>query len=162
MDELSDNIAMEPMYEGKLSFEELGGRPVLEKVAKKFYDYIYEHPWIGKYFQEVEQEIIESQQVDFMSAALGGPRVYLGKLPVPGHKHMMLSDEIFDLRESLLVKAMDEVGVCVELRERWLKIDEAFRKKLVKKDISECEKRFKTDEILDFPNPEARSYKKVA
>jgi len=153
---------MEPMFEGKKSFEELGGRPVLEKVAKKFYDAIYEHAWIGKYFQEVDQEIIESQQVDFMSAALGGPRVYLGKLPVPGHKHMMLTDELFDLRESLLVKAMDEVGVCDELRERWLKIDEAFRKKLVKRDISECEKRFKTDEILDFPNPDASSYKKAA
>ncbi len=150
---------MEPMFEGKLSFEELGGRPALEKVAKKFYDLVYEHPWIGQYFKEINQEIIESQQVDFMSAALGGPRVYLGKLPVPGHKHMMLTDELFDLRESLLVQAMDDVGIHPELRERWLRIDEAFRKKLVKRDISECEKRFKTDEILDFPNPNASSNK---
>ena len=149
------------MFENKLSFEELGGRAVLEKVAKKFYDLIYEHAWIGQYFKDVEQEIIESQQVDFMSAALGGPRVYLGKLPVPAHKHMLLTDELFDLRENLLIKAMDEVGVCDELRERWLKVDEAFRKKLVKNDISECEKRFKTDQILDFPNPE-NAYKKSA
>ncbi|MCO4793741.1 MAG: group 1 truncated hemoglobin [Bacteriovoracaceae bacterium] len=144
---------MEPMGIGKLSFEELGGRPVLEKVAKVFYDKVYEHPWIGQFFKEVDQEVIESQQVDFMSAALGGPRVYLGKLPVPAHKHMLLNDEIFDLRESLLKQAMDEVSVLPELRERRLTIDEAFRKKLVKKDISECEKRYKTDEFMDFPNP---------
>ncbi|TNF00183.1 MAG: group 1 truncated hemoglobin [Deltaproteobacteria bacterium] len=144
---------MEPMYEGKLSFEELGGRDALERVAKKFYDLIYEHPWIGLFFKDIDQKVIESQQVDFMSAALGGPRVYLGKLPVPGHKHMMLTDELFDLREELLVQAMNEVGIKDELRERWLRIDEAFRKKLVKRDISECEKRFNTDEILDFPNP---------
>ena len=153
---------MEPMYDGKLSFDELGGRSVLEKVAKKFYDYIYEHPWIGQYFQEVEQDIIESQQVDFMSAALGGPRVYLGKLPVPGHKHMLLTDELFDLRESLLSRAMDEVGVCDELRERWFKIDQAFRKRLVKTDLSQCEKRFKTDEILDFPDPAVNPSNKAA
>ena len=61
-------------------------------------------------------------------------------------------DELFDLRESLLSRAMDEVGVCDELRERWFKIDHAFRKRLVKTDLSQCEKRFKTDEIFDFPD----------
>lgn len=145
--------------EKKSTLEELGGRPILEKVSKAFYDKVYEHPWIGQYFKEVSQEVIESQQVDFMTASLGGPKVYLGKLPVPAHKHMMITDELFLLRKDLLNQAMDEVGVPNELRERWNAIDEAFRTKIVKSSISECEKRFNTDEIMFFENP---NHKKAA
>lgn len=135
------------------SFEELGGRPMLEKVSKAFYDKVYEHPWIGLYFKDIKQEVIEVQQVDFMSAALGGPKVYLGKLPVAAHKHMLIKDDIFDLREQLLAEALDECGACQDLKDRWQKIDEAFRAKLVKKSFDDCEKRFKTDEFLYYPNP---------
>jgi len=138
---------------GKLSFEQLGGRDILEKVSKIFYDKIYEHPWIGLYFQDVPQDVIESQQVDFMTSALGGPKVYLGKLPVAAHKHMLLDNDIFDLREQLLNEALKEANACEELILRWNKIDEAFRAKIVKSSFSECEKRFKSDEILNFPNP---------
>lgn len=141
----------------KSTFEELGGRAILEKVSKAFYDKVYEHPWIGQYFKEVKQEVIEEQQVDFMTASLGGPRVYLGKLPVPAHKHMMISEELFYVRKDLLNQAMDEVGVSEELRERWNAIDEAFKNKIVKNDISECEKRFNTDEIMFFENPNKKA-----
>lgn len=136
----------------KLSFEELGGRIILEKVSKIFYDKIYKHPWIGLYFKDVPQNVIESQQVDFMSAALGGPKVYLGKLPIAAHKHMLLKDDIFDLREELLNQALTESNASAELIMRWHKIDEAFRSKIVKKDLSECEKRYKSDQILNYPN----------
>lgn len=102
----------------KKSFEELGGRKILEKVAKLFYDKVYDAEWIGKYFQSVKQEIIEEQQVDFMSMALGGPKVYLGKLPVPAHKHMMITNELFDLREKLLDEALIEANACDELKIR--------------------------------------------
>jgi hemoglobin len=142
------------------TFEELGGRPILEKVAKIFYDKVYEDNWIGEYFKDVDQKVIEEQQVDFMSMALGGPKVYLGKLPVPAHKHMMISDELFVLREKLLDQAFVEAKACQELINRWRKIDQAFKAKIVKKSLAECEKRFKTDEIMDFPKPS--SYKKSA
>lgn len=134
-------------------FEQIGGRPMLEKVAKIFYDKIYDHPWIGKFFLNIDQAVIEEQQVDFMSMALGGPRVYLGKLPIPAHKHMLISHELFDLRSKLLNEALTEAGASTELIQRWNKIDEAFRGKLVKENRNQCEKRYKTDTILDFKKP---------
>ena len=142
------------------SFEDLGGRAMLEKVAKIFYDKVYEDAWIGQYFKDVDQEVIEEQQVDFMSMALGGPKVYLGKLPVPAHKHMMINDEIFVLREQLLDEAFIEAKACQELIVRWRKIDEAFKAKIVKTSIKDCEKRFNTDVFMDFPKP--FNYKKTA
>ncbi|EQC44713.1 group 1 truncated hemoglobin [Bacteriovorax sp. Seq25_V] len=131
-------------------FEKLGGRGMLIKISKIFYDKIYEHPWIGLYFKDISQDVIESQQVDFMTGALGGDQIYLGKLPIPAHKHMFITNELFDLRQSLLSEALSEAGASEELKTKWLKIDEAFKSRLVKKDISECEKRFNTDEILAF------------
>jgi truncated hemoglobin YjbI len=134
-------------------FEALGGKEMLKKVSKIFYDKIYEHEWIGQFFKEVDQEIIENQQVDFMTSALGGPKVYCGRLPIPTHKNMYITPELFDLRQSLLKDSLIEAKASEELIEKWLKIDEAFKSGLVKNNMGECEKRFFTDEILVFPNP---------
>jgi truncated hemoglobin YjbI len=38
------------------------------------------------FFQHIEQEKIEAQQVVFLSQSLGGPKVYQGRLPQPSHK----------------------------------------------------------------------------
>lgn len=136
----------------------IGGKPTLERVHKIFYDFIYQHPWIGQYFQCIPQDTIEAQQTDFMMAAMGGPQVFQGKLPIPAHKHMNITDELFDLRQSLLKQALDEVVVSSELATKWLKIDAAFRMGIVKESLADCEKRYATDNILNFPNP----IKKVA
>lgn len=135
----------------KSSLEEMGGRELLEKAMKVFYDRVYEHPWLGPYFQQIEQEVIEKQQVDFMIGALGGPKsLYSGRLPIEVHKNMFITEELFILREQLLLEALKEVKASEELIERWLKIDEAFKAGIVKKTIGDCEKTFATEEIIAF------------
>ena len=115
-------------------FEMIGGRPTLDKVHKIFYDKIYAHPWIGRFFEGIQQDIIEVQQSDFMSQIMGGPSNYCGKLPVPAHRHMMITEELFDVRTQLLKDAMNEAGVSAENQMLWMKIDQAFKKGIVKKD----------------------------
>ena len=68
-----------------------------------------------------------------MTSALGGGNVYLGKLPVPAHKHMYITEELFDLRQQYLEEALNESNATQALKDKWNKIDEAFRNKLVKK-----------------------------
>ena len=34
--------------------DEVGGKPVLEKVHKHFYDELYKHPWLKNYFLHIE------------------------------------------------------------------------------------------------------------
>lgn len=135
--------------ERKTPFEEIGGRATIAKVTKVFYDKVYKHPWIGRYFEKIPQEHIENQQTDFMSGSLRGPKVYLGRMPADAHIHMVISDELFDLRNQLLKEAMIEVGVPQHIQEIWLRIDEAFRQVIVK-DQSKAKKRYFTDEIIDF------------
>ena len=52
--------------------QEVGGKPVLEKVHKHFYDELNKHPWLKNFFLHIDQKIIENQQTDFMNANMGG------------------------------------------------------------------------------------------
>lgn len=131
--------------------EDLGGRPLLEKIMKEFYNKIYDHPWIGLYFKHVEQEVIEKQQVDFMIGALGGDKsLYSGRLPVQAHKNMFVTQELFEIRESILLDCLKKENAPEELIERWMKIDNAFKSSIVKKKVEDCEKTFATEEIIAF------------
>ena len=50
---------------------EVGGRPMLEKVHKHFYDELYKHPWLKNFFLHIDQKVIEDQQTDFMVSNMG-------------------------------------------------------------------------------------------
>ena len=141
----------------KSLFDRIGGRPTLEKVHKIFYDKIYAHPWIGQYFKEIQQDIIEIQQTDFMSQAMGGPAIYCGKLPIAAHKHMFINLELFELRSQLLQDSIREVGLKKEEEEAWMKIDQAFKKGIIKNSLSDCQLRFNSDEIVNFSNPDKKA-----
>ena len=134
-------------------FDEVGGLEVIKKVHKIFYDKIYAHQWIGKFFQGIDQNVIESQQTDFMGQNFGGPVYYLGKLPVAAHKHMLINEKLFELRSFLLEESLCEAKVDPEHIKKWLKIDSAFKNGIVKNSINDCQKRFFTDELQVFLDP---------
>jgi len=142
---MSDNIKI---------YDKVGGRPTLEKVHKIFYDKVYEHPWMKKFFEGIDQKHIEDQQSDFLSKALGGPNIYSGALPVAAHKHMMVTEELFELRHQMLKESLIEVGVDEESMKYWLNIDKSFKDAIVKKSTGDLQKRFFTDEFVIHPNPE--------
>jgi hemoglobin len=134
-------------------YDQLGGRPTLEHVHKIFYDKLYEHPWLGKFFVDIARDVIEGQQTDFMAQTMGGPSMYCGKFPIPAHKHMFITEEMFDVRHALLADSLREAGVPDGPAASWLAVDAAFKGRLVKKSVSECEGRFKTDSIMVIPRP---------
>jgi truncated hemoglobin YjbI len=113
-------------------FDAVGGLPALQKVHKIFYDKVYAHPWIGQFFIGHSQEAIENRQTSFMAEKMGGPVEYLGKDIEIAHEAMYITEELFELRKQLLDESLQEAGLGKELRERWLKIDSAFMKKIVK------------------------------
>ncbi len=136
----------------------MGGREGVLKTMKIFYDKVYKDPWIGQYFTHISQEHIENQQTDFMNGALGGDKIYSGRLPIPAHEHMYVTDELFDLRNKLLLEALKEVDAHADVIEGWMKIDNAFKNGIVKSSLSDCKKRFTTDNILNFPNPNKKGF----
>lgn len=134
-------------------YERLGGRPVLEKVHKFFYDKAYADPWLGDFFAEIEQKFIESQQTDFMTGALGGPKIFCGRPTVTAHQHIYITKELFDLRQALLREAIEEAGVSPELIVEWLGIDSAFERIIVKESEGDCAPRYRSQKVVVIPKP---------
>ena len=117
-------------------FDEIGGLPTLQDVHKRFYDKVYAHPWLKHFFAGHNQQAIEQRQTSFMAEKMGGPTRYLGKHPRMAHRQMYVTHELFDIRHALLRESLEEAGVSSDLIMRWLKLDEAFRRVIVKDSIA--------------------------
>jgi truncated hemoglobin YjbI len=123
------------------------------KTTHEFYELVYRDSWLRDVFRVVDQAFITSQQTDFMLGLLGGPKRFSGRNAKDAHPHIFVDEEMWQYREDLLLKAMEKTGLPQDLRERWLRIDEAFKRSIVMNDPSECKGRFATDELIIVPNP---------
>jgi len=135
-------------------FEKMGGRKSLITINKIFYDKVYKHPWLKLFFENIPQQHIEDQQVDFMQKVLGGENRYWGKAPPAAHVHIFINEEIFEVRKILLEEAFSEAKANPILMDKWRIIDNSFKRVLLKESPSHCKGRFNTDPILAFKNPE--------
>ncbi len=122
------------------------------KVNKAFYDRVYKDAWLSLVFKDVGQDHIVMQQTDFMVTAFGGPKIYSGRSPFNAHPHIFVNEEMWQQREKFLKEAFVETGLAEDLREKWLKIDEAFKNAILKNSFSDCKKRFTMDEIVYHPH----------
>lgn len=134
-------------------FESMGGREAVMEVTKSFYDKVYADPWLSQFFSGIPRDHIESQQNDFMQAALGGHNQYGGKTPPSAHKHINITEAVFDARQQHLIQAFKDSQTSQEMIEAWLKIEETFKRKVVKASIDDCEIRYSTEGIRDFSKP---------
>lgn len=100
---------------------------------------------------------IENQQTDFIVAAFGGPKNSSGRNPKDAHPHIFIQEDMWGLREKYLAEAFDELKVSEEIQTKWLKIDHALKSTILKSSISECFGRFKTEPIINIPNPHKKS-----
>ncbi len=136
-------------------FDEVGGLATLERVHKIFYDKVYVHPWMGQFFEGHDQTAIEGRQTSFMMEKMGGPKEYMGKPLAMSHRQMYITEELFQVRKALLTDSLREFGLSEELIPRWLKIDSAFKKHIVKDSIEDFYKttfKFEQREIIPKPN----------
>lgn len=113
-------------------FDAVGGLPTLQRVHRIFYDKVYAHPWLGQFFVGHSQEAIENRQTSFMAEKMGGAIEYMGKDLTLAHEAMYITEELFLVRRALLEESLKEFGLDEALCERWLRIDSAFMKKIVK------------------------------
>ncbi|MCK5041118.1 MAG: group 1 truncated hemoglobin [Sphingomonadales bacterium] len=135
-------------------FDELGGRPCLERVHRIFYDKLLAHPWLKGFFINNTQWHLEVQQTEFMQRLFGGPNIYKGRMPKYAHQHMFITEEIYMLRHKILEQSLVEAGVEEELRERWLRYDIGLKLALVKSDQSECIGRYNDEPVVVIEKPE--------
>jgi hemoglobin len=118
--------------------ERIGGREVLERVHRRFYRELFDDDWLGKFFWGKDLETLVMKQTDFMSACLGGPDRYRGETPAIAHMHMFITDEILDLRQAILRRAIEAEGLAPEVVEGWLRADNVFRPAVLKRSVDDC------------------------
>jgi len=118
-------------------FEAVGGLPVMERVHKRFYDKVYAHPWLGKFFEGHDQAAIELRQTQFMAEKMGAKSIYPGRELPLAHRSMYITEELLKLRQGLLRESLEEEGVTEKLLVRWLKIDKAFWGKISNESLDE-------------------------
>lgn len=126
----------------------------ITNITTEFYELVYNDPWFSKIFRNIKQEVITSQQIDFMVQSFGGPKRFGGRVPKDAHPQIWIDDNIWNYREELLKKSFQKTNAPIELQEKWLRIDEAFKAGIVNKGgPEECEGRYRTDEIIYEPMP---------
>jgi len=118
--------------------EAIGGPDVVTRIHRRFYDVIFEDPWLGQFFSGRSKNQLIEKQTHFMVGAFGGPNAYMGDTPAFVHMHMYITDEMADQREEILKKAILDEGLDETIAKRWLEVDNAFREGIVKKSVDEC------------------------
>ncbi len=131
---------------------------LINLATAEFYELVYKDFWFKEIFKVIDQKVITSQQTDFMVQAFGGPKKYGGRSVLDAHPHIFINEEIWQKREDLLKEAFRKMNTPMDIQEKWLKIDDAFKRSIMKNSIDDCKKRYATDEIIYVPNP----FKKAA
>lgn len=124
-------------YDGDL-LQAIGGEDVVLRIHRRFYDVIFEEPWLGKFFRGKHETTLARKQTEFMVAAFGGENRYRGDTPAFVHMHMLITREQLEAREVILRNAIHEEGLSEEIVERWIKVDRGFWSGLIKASAEEC------------------------
>jgi len=130
--------AMDAAHHEKLLLEELGGPEVIKSALVRFYDIIFDDPWLGQFFYGKNKNSIINKQPLFMIAAFGGRNQYKGEPPALSHMHMFITEEMSLEREKMLRKAILDEGISIENCERWLHIDRLLWPSIIKGSVEEC------------------------
>ena len=76
-------------------YAKLGGQSSLEAVVKEFYGRVLADPDLAPYFAGADAASLRSQQVRFLTQALGGPAVSSGAPMGPVHEHLPPDDSAY-------------------------------------------------------------------
>lgn len=120
-----------PATDPELWMELENGR-VVRRVLEDFYGRVYADALLRPFFERVTQDRVTDKQYSFMKQCLTGERVYFGDRPRNAHHWMIISDAVFDHRQSLMRQALQAQNLTPEQIRRWERIEEHFRPDIVK------------------------------
>ncbi len=128
----------EDQFQDERLLQDIGGEAVLTRVHSRFYDWIFEDAWLGRFFAGKSKSALIKKQTDFMVSCFGGENRFHGDTPAVAHMHMLVTDEMYDLRQHHLHRCIREEGLSENIAQRWLSVDAAFRKAIVRENESQC------------------------
>lgn len=121
------NIKAEPELWAAL---EDGGK--LVDILTEFYDLAYDDARLAPFFHRTTKQRAIDKQYSFLQDLFSGTKSYFGEKPFNAHHWMVISDELFDHREKLLMGVARKHGIPEPLLSRWAAVHELFRREIVK------------------------------
>lgn len=107
---------------------------LLTTILTDFYTRVFDDPQLAPYFHGVTRQRLIEKVYSFMRQTFTGEKVFFGDRPRNAHHWMVISDELFDHREALMVSVLRRHGLPEHLIRRWCAFEEGFRGDIVKKE----------------------------
>lgn len=105
---------------------------LLNRILEDFYSRVFEDERLAPFFHGVTKQRAIEKQFLFLRQLFSGEKVYFGDRPRNAHHWMVISDELFDYREALMVECLRRHGLPEHLVERWRVAEDFFRRDIVK------------------------------
>jgi hemoglobin len=111
---------------GETDFERLGGEAGLRELVQAFVDRTFSDSIIGFHFAGKDKDRIVEKEFEHARLQLGGGGTYTGREIGGVHKPLKINKGQFRRRLAILRKVLDEAGVDVEIRDRWIAHNQAL------------------------------------
>lgn len=105
---------------------------LLSAVLTDFYTTVYADDKLASFFTGVTKQRLIEKQYLFVRQILTGEKVYFGDRPRNSHHWMVISDELFDYRESLMLNSLRKVGLSEAMLQRFMDMEGFYRRDIVK------------------------------
>jgi hemoglobin len=92
-------------------YQKIGGKPVIDKAVRIFYDKMLADQRVSHFFGEVSIPLLKKKQEMFMILVTGGPAVYTGQSLRQAHARLNLDEESFDIAAGYIRDSFVELGV---------------------------------------------------
>ncbi|MCW9056248.1 MAG: FAD-binding oxidoreductase [Gammaproteobacteria bacterium] len=104
----------------------------LNLILADFYDLVYEDSRLAPFFENTTKQRSIEKQYSFLRRIFSGEKVYFGDRPRNAHHWMVISDDLFDYRESIMMTCLRRYELPEKLIERWFMMENSFRPDMVK------------------------------
>jgi len=89
-------------------YDRIGGEKAIAAMVDRFYDRLQDQPELVPYFKGVAMDKLRRMQVEFFSAALGGPVQYSGRPVYHAHQGLRITRAEFQLFVEQLFVVMQD------------------------------------------------------
>lgn len=95
-------------------YDEIGGQEAIATVVEDFYVRVLADSELVGFFTGSNMSRLKGKQVEFFSAALGGPEAYTGQTMKDAHRGRGIEQRHFDAVAKHLIDALSAAGVPAE------------------------------------------------
>ena len=137
-------------------YERIGGMGVIDAAVEVFYKRVLADGELKPFFEGVNMDRLQVQQVAFLAQALGGPAGYEGADLTQAHAHMVkrgLADKHFDLVAGHLQAALAQLEASPDVIGEVMAIAASTRDAVLGKAAAPVEAKAETVEKAEKPEP---------